>query len=83
MHNSWKWGYLKQSVSWGITQTNIRKFQKRNVHSTFIDNIWGADLTEMQLVSKFIKGFIFFYVFSDFSDVFSKYVWVISISLWY
>ena len=26
----------------------IRKFKKRKVHSTFIDNIWGANLADMQ-----------------------------------
>ena len=35
----------------------IRKFEKRKVHSSFIDNIWSADLADMQLVSKFNKGF--------------------------
>ena len=25
----------------------IRKFNKRKVHSSFIDNIWGADLADM------------------------------------
>ena len=35
----------------------IRKFQKRKVHSSFIDNIWGADPGGMQLISKFNKGF--------------------------
>ena len=40
----------------------IRKFNKRKVHSPFIDNIWGADLADMQLISKFNKGFGFFYV---------------------
>ena len=31
----------------------IRKFEKRKVHSSFIDNIWGADLTDMQAIRKF------------------------------
>ena len=35
----------------------IRKCNKRKVHSPFIDNIWGADLADMQLISKFNKGF--------------------------
>ena len=25
-----------------------RKFKKKKVHSLFIDNIWGADLADMQ-----------------------------------
>ena len=37
----------------------IRNFKKRKVYSSFIDNIWGADLTDMQLLSKFKKGFRF------------------------
>ena len=30
----------------------IRKFKKRKVYSSFRDNIWGADLADMQLISK-------------------------------
>ena len=37
----------------------IRKSKKRKVYSGFKDNIWGADLAGMQLISKFNKGFIF------------------------
>ena len=37
----------------------IRKFERRKVHSSFIDNDWGADLSDMQLVCKFEKGFRF------------------------
>ena len=33
----------------------IRKFGKRKVQSPFIDNIWGADLADMQLIIKFNK----------------------------
>ena len=36
-----------------LLKTIIRKLNKRKVHSPFIDNIWGADLAEMQLISKF------------------------------
>ena len=38
----------------------IRKFKKRKVHSSFKDNIWDDDLANMQLISKFDKGFQFF-----------------------
>ena len=34
----------------------IRKFEK---YSTFKDNIWGADLADIHLISKFNKGFRF------------------------
>ena len=39
------------------------KFKKRKVHSSFIDNIWGADLADIQLISKFNKGFRFFIMY--------------------
>ena len=45
-----------------LHKPTIRKFEKRKVHSSFIDNIWGANLTDMQLLSKFNKVFRFFYV---------------------
>ena len=34
-------------------------FNERKVHSPLIDNIWGADLANMQLISKLNKGFRF------------------------
>ena len=37
----------------------IRKIEKRKVYSSFRDNIWGVDLADMQLLSKFNKGFRF------------------------
>ena len=37
----------------------IRKFEKRRVYSTFKDNIWGVDLADMQLLSKYNKGIRF------------------------
>ena len=52
----------------------IRKFKKRKVHSLFRDNIWGIDLADMQLLSKFNKGFRFLLCVID---IFSKYAWVI------
>ena len=52
----------------------IRNFEKRKVHSSFRDNIWGADLANMQLLSNFNKGFrsLLYDI-----DIFSKYEWVI------
>ena len=40
----------------------IRKFKKRKVYSSFRDTIWGVNLADMQLLSKFNKGFRFYYV---------------------
>ena len=44
------------------------------LHSTFIDNIWGADLSDMQLISKLNKRFRFLLCLID---IFNKYAWVI------
>ena len=52
----------------------IRKFKKRKVYSAFKDNIWGADLADMQLISKFNIGFRFLLCVID---IFSKYAWVV------
>ena len=52
----------------------IRKFKKRKVYSSFSDNIWGIDLADMQLLSKFNKGFRFLLCVID---IFSKYAWVV------
>ena len=52
----------------------IGKFEKRKVYSSFIDNIWGADLVDMQLISKFNNGIRFFFCVID---IFSKYALVI------
>ena len=37
----------------------IRKLEKRKVYSAFKDNIWGADLADMRLLSKFNKAIRF------------------------
>ena len=61
---------LAEEVHKSIT----RKRKKRKVHSSFIDNIWDADLADMQFKSKFNKGFTFLLCVID---IFSKYLWVI------
>ena len=52
----------------------IRKLKRRMVYSSFKDNIWGADLSDMQLMSKYSKGIRFLLCFID---LFRKYVWVV------
>ena len=52
----------------------IRKFKKRKVYSAFKDNIWGADLEDMQLLSRYNKGIRFLLCVIDIS---SKYAWVV------
>ena len=44
----------------------IKKFKKRRVFSSFKDNIWGADLVDMQLISKFKRGIRFLLYVIDF-----------------
>ena len=34
----------------------LENCKKRKVHSSFIGNIWGADLVDMELISKFSEG---------------------------
>ena len=46
----------------------------KKVHSPFIDNIWGADLADMQLINELNKGFRFLL---RVIDIYSKYAWVI------
>ena len=40
----------------------IRKFEKRNANSSSKNNSWGADLADIQLISKFNKGIHFYSV---------------------
>ena len=51
----------------------IRKFIKK-VYSSFKDNIWGVDLADMQLISKYNKGIRYLLCAID---LFSKYAFVV------
>ena len=51
----------------------IRKLFKK-VYSAFKNNIWAADLADMQLMSKFNEGFRFLLCVID---IYSKYAWVV------
>ena len=55
-----------------LKKTIIKNFKKRTVQSPFIDNIWGADLVDVQLTSKFNKGIHFLLCAID---IYSKYPW--------
>ena len=52
----------------------IRKLKRRRVYSSFKDNVWGIDLADIQLITKYSKGirYILFAI-----DLFSKYAWVV------
>ena len=52
----------------------IRKFNKRKVYSQFKDNIWGADLADMQSLSRKNKGIKYLLCAID---LYSKYAFVI------
>ena len=54
----------------------IKKIKRRKVYSSFKYNIWGADLADMQLISKFNKEIRFLLCVID---IFIEYVWVISL----
>ena len=52
----------------------IKNFKRRKVYSSFKDDIWGVDLADMQLISKFNKGIRYILCVID---LFSRYSWVI------
>ena len=51
-----------------------RKFQTRKIIVNHIDEIWAADLVEMQRFSKWNKGYRYLLMVID---VFSKYGWIV------
>ena len=65
---------FNEQVAKGLHKPIIRKFKKRKVYSGFRDNIWGADLADMQLLSKFNKRSRFLLCAID---IFSKYARVV------
>ena len=52
----------------------IKNFKRRKVYSSFKDNIWGVDLADMSLISKFNKGINYLLCVID---LFSRYSWVV------
>ena len=63
-----------QQLAEELHKSIIRKFEKRNVHAAFKGNIWGADLADVLLLSKYNKGIRFLLCAID---IFSKYAWVV------
>ena len=63
-----------QQLAHELHKLIIKKFKKRKVYLSFKDNIWGADLDEIQLISKFNKGSTFLLCVID---IYSRYAWVI------
>ena len=58
----------------GLHKPITRKFNKRKVYSSYRNNIWGANLADMQLLSRHNKG-IKYLLFAI--DVFSKYAFIV------
>ena len=54
-----KYYMTNQEIDEELHKPVIRTFEKWKVYSRFKDNIWGADLADMQLISEFTKGFCF------------------------
>ena len=52
----------------------IKNFKRRKVYSSFQDNIWGVDLADMSLISKFNKGINYLLCVID---LFSRYSWIV------
>ena len=63
-----------EQLSEELHEPIIKKLKTRKVYSAFKDKIWGAGLADMQLISKFNKGFRFLLCVID---IFSKYAWVV------
>ena len=73
-HVNTKLAPQNQQLAEELYKLIIRKFGKRKVRAAFKDNIWGANLADMQLLSKYNKGIRFLLCVID---IFSKYAWVV------
>ena len=63
-----------QELALKLHKPIIRKFEKRKVESSYIDNIWGAGLAAIQLISEFSKGICFLLCTID---IISKHAFVV------
>ena len=66
--------FLNSELANELHKSIIRKFKKTKVYSSFKDNIWGVDLADMQLISKYIKGIRYILCAID---LFSKYAFIV------
>ena len=67
-----------QELAEELHKSIIRKFGKGKAYLSLKDNIWGAGLADMQLISKFNKRIRFLLCAID---IFSKYAWVIPLKI--
>ena len=73
-HDNTKLTLQNQQLAKEVHKPIIKKFEKRKVHAAFKDNIWGPDLADKQLLSRYNKGIRFLLCVID---IFSKYAWVV------
>ena len=68
---------MNQIINWQMNFINqlLENF-KKEVYTSFKDNIWGVDLADMQSLSKYNKGNKYLLCATD---LFSKYVWLVPI----
>ena len=68
------WTWLRKNMLKNYANQLFENLKKKKVYSGFKDNIWGDDLADMQLISKFDKGLRFLLCVID---IFRKYAWVV------
>ena len=81
---AWTWSFKKRqkpsSKNWQETLADElhkpikRNFTRRRVIVNHVDEIWAADLVEMQQLSKWNKGYEYLLMVID---IFSKYGWIV------
>ena len=68
--------FWESTISWRITQTNDWKIKKTENVLIFKDNIWEADLADMQLISKYNKEIRFYYALLIFTvNMYRLFLW--------
>ena len=67
-------GINNEKLAGELHKPIIKNFKRRKVYSSFKDNIWGVDLPDMPLISKFNKGVKYLFCVID---LFSRYSWVL------
>ena len=73
-HVNTKLATQNQQLAEKLHKPIIKKFETRKVHAAFKDNIWDADLADMQLLYRYNKGIRFLLCVID---IFIKYAWVV------
>ena len=69
-------GIANKKLADELRKSSARKCKRRKVYSSFKDNIWGAGLADVSLISKFNKGIKYLLCVID---LFSRHAWVVGI----